>query len=136
MEQNNAKELTPWTRADLMALTSYTVPVTYNDLADDRPPLNVVFKCKIALTADDVNARQAFYGQPAGDIAAGQHAYNVDFLARIVTDVEGLPEFEPTPTLAEALKGYLSPEAPIFLEIAQKALDRYTIVSQPAEFFR
>lgn len=141
MEQNKAKELS---RADLLAITTIPVGLTYNFTT---PPIAILFQCKMALSADDVAARQAFYSKPDGDIAAGQYAYQVDMLGRIVTGVKGLPGFEypggpraanagPAPTLAEALAEYFATDEPILKKIAGDFMDQYSRITQPAEFFR
>jgi hypothetical protein len=69
-----------------------TVPLTY---LFTEPPTAIRFFCKLALSNDDAAARQAFYSKPDADQQAGQHAYNVDFLARITVKApEGLPGFD------------------------------------------
>lgn len=72
--------------------TDIIVPLTYT-FTD--PPTKIAFPCKLAMSADDEAARQAFYAQGQGEIDAGLHKYHLDFLGRVMTGPpEGLPGFE------------------------------------------
>lgn len=129
------------TKAAFVGISQFPVSLTY--LFTD-PPTLIAFGCKMAMSDDDKAARQAFYSQSQGDIDAGSFAYHVDMLSRIVESVEGLPGFNDLfdtpeierPTMAEAIKAYFSTGEPLLRKIAADAIDRYNVVSQPAEFFR
>ncbi len=122
-------------RAAFAAIGSYPVRLTY--IFTD-PPTSILLTCKMLLNADDINARQAFYALPQGDMEAGQFDYEVDLLSRIVTRVDGLPGFEDpaTGTLGEALKEYFRPGGEMLKKIATDAIQMYNKMTQPQEFFR
>lgn len=135
----NAKEQT---KADFVAINSIPVILTYQF---GETPTIINFKCKIAYTADDRAARQAFFGLPDGDRSKGEFRFNVEMLSRIVTEVpDGLPgfivptstELKPREALRAAINSYFETGEPILQKIAGDAIDRYNILSQPAEFFR
>lgn len=110
------------------------------------PPTVITFFCKLALTSEDEQARQAFYAQPEGDRVAGQHAYYVDLLCRVTTKrPDGLPGFEEfyqsregltLEVLRGALREYLSEPSEMKVKVVADAIEQYNRLSQPAEFFR
>ena len=131
-------------KAAFMSISTFPVVLTYN-FTD--PATVIRFKCKMALDSDDKEARQAFYMQPDGDIAAGQHAYYVDMLSRIiVARPEGLPGFDDLLSgdpgsvkrsqIAEAIRTYFRTGEPILQKVAADAIEMYNKISQPVEFFR
>lgn len=142
MEQTNK----PDAKAAFVSIGSYPVRLTY--LFTD-PATVIEFTCKMAMSADDIAARQAFYALPAGDMEKGEFDYNVDMLTRIATDVVGLPGFDWNSehevvegntrrprTLAEALKEYFASGEPILRKIAKDAVAQYNRIAEPQEFFR
>lgn len=139
MANENAKE------TDFMSLTEIEVSATYGFT---EPKTKIVLFCKLALEIDDLSARQAFYTKPEADRAAGQHAYNVDLLSRVmVRKPEGLPGFDDymenhftEPEFGTkyqvAFVQYLSPATPMMIKIVGDLVDRYNAIIQPDEFFR
>lgn len=129
------------TKADFVSIDTIPIILTY-EFGDS--PTVIKFKCNIAYTADDRAARQAYYALPDGDKDKGAFRFNVDMLSRIVSEIpEGLPGFtrqgatdQPLLTLADAIKAYFGTGEPILQKIAADAIDRYNVLSQPAEFFR
>ena len=128
-------------KAAFLAIGNFLVTITY--LFTD-PETVIKLRCKMVMTADDKAARQAFYAQPDGDRDAGLYAYQVDMLGRILSDwPEGLPGFEVytgepfTPAAGRAaINEYFATGEPILRKIANDAIERYTVISQPAELFR
>lgn len=134
------------TKADFVSIDTIPIILTY-EFGDS--PTVIKFKCNIAYTADDRAARQAYYALPDGDKDKGAFRFNVDMLSRIVSEIpEGLPGFEvrgsatATPeagqaaSISAAIKEYFGTGEPILQKIAADAIDRYNVLSQPAEFFR
>lgn len=140
MEQDKAK-------VDFFNLERIPVTLTYQFT---EPATVITFFCKLALAADDIDARQKFYAQPLGDQEKGKHAYNVDLLCRITAAMpEGLPGFNeqflkrenpPSPItlkfIIDELRAFLSEPTPMKIKVADDAIDRYNRIAMPAEFFR
>ncbi len=122
------------TKADFLAgLQNLQVELTY-----EFGPA-IIFPCKVAMNSDDIEARQAFYKQPEGDQETGRFNYHVDMLARIVVDgPEGLPGFPVTglTDLPAAIREYFGSGEDILRKIANDAIERYNVLTQPKEFFR
>lgn len=111
------------------------------------PATVITFFCKMALSADDESARQAFYAQPKAEQDAGEHAYYVDLLSRVaVAKPDGLPGFDEfandrfvkgtDETAGELIKAFLSEPSDMKKKIVGDAITRYNRIIQPAEFFR
>jgi hypothetical protein len=130
------------TKAGFVGITNVLVSLTYTFM---QPPIEIGFNCKMAMDQDDKAARQAFYSQPDGDIEAGQFRYNVDMLSRIVVARPvGLPGFKldgdpgsiKKSDIAAAIQEYFSSGEPMLQKVAADAIERYSLITQPAEFFR
>lgn len=132
-------------KAAFVSIGSYPVSLTY---LFTTPPTEILFTCKMIMSADDLAARQAFYAKPTGDQEAGEFEHNVDMISRVATSVTGLPGFEfitgvPSadpdavlPSFAEQLKAYFSTGEPILKKIAHDAVAQYNRIAEPVEFFR
>lgn len=131
---------------DFFALSTINVVLTY---VFTEPPTAITFPTAVLLDADAIEARQAFYAKPDGDRVAGAHAYNVDMLARmIVARPVGLPGFDeflkergfdgpgPIDAIRDALREFLAEPSPMKRKVAVEAVERYSMIVQPNEFFR
>jgi hypothetical protein len=117
------------------------IPVTLTYMFTD-PPTEITFYCKMALAADDLDARQKFYAQTDDQQKAGEHAYYVDLLARITAaPPEGLPGFDdfmPGSDAAERVANFFSigAQSPMKRKVVADVVEHYTRITQPIEFFR
>lgn len=132
---------------DFFSLDKIPVSLTY--LFTD-PPTQITFFCKIALSADDEKARQAFYSQPSGEQEKGLHAYYVDLLARVTAAApEGLPGFDEVrggravepgtdnlDAIRDALRAFLAEPTDLKRKVVADAIELYNRIAQPVEFFR
>lgn len=121
-------------------MTEVEVPLTYN-FTD--PPTQIVFPCRLMLSDEDKDFRQAFYAQPEGDQANGLKDYQIEMLSRIVIrEPFGLPGFSKyykdhvAEGVGAALRSYLAGPEPMKQKIAEDAIQVYTTRTQPPEFFR
>lgn len=138
-EKDNAAKTPAAKPFDLLAVNEIIVTLTY---VFTDPITSLRFFCKLAMNADEIEARQTFYKQPDGDQAAGQHAYNVDMLSRIQTrppEIPGFPEYVKDRGFDDWRNGFiafLAEPTPMAVKIASEAFEMYNRIAQPSEFFR
>jgi hypothetical protein len=108
-------------------------------------PEPIVFPVRLMMNDDEINARQAFYAQPAAAQESGRHKYHVEMLCSILSGCpSGLPGFKELHSAAppadaspeKVLKSYLMRGGNVAEMIANDAIELYNRMIKPAEFFR
>lgn len=128
---------------DFMTAVDIAVPLTYLFFT---PAAQVCFYCKIVMTETEKEIRQKHFGKPDDERAATRHAYNVEMLSKISTKPPtGFVNFpnnfaDPLqPSIMElqnAILNYFREPIPMNVRVCDDALNYYTTILQPAEFFR
>lgn len=122
----------------LFDLTEILVTLTYT-MTD--PPTVLKFHCALILAEAEIEARQKFFSLPEADQKAGRYKYSVDFMAKVATaHPEGLPGYASFAAErqdpGERIRAYFATETPMKARVLHDAIQRYTQMSQPLEFFR
>lgn len=130
---------------DFLSMSDVQVELTYL-----FAPETIVFPCELMLNQAAIEMRQKFYKGTEAEQAAGSHAYHVDFICSVLTGrPRGLPRFadfceanfssdktQSPEFWKKALKAYLMRGGNVAIKIAEDAVDRYSRMTAPTEFFR
>lgn len=124
---------------NFMDSSDVRIPLTYTLF---QPFVQVAFFCKIILSETEKEIRQKHFALSLDEQANAEHAYNVEMLSKMATRApEGFPGFEQHlkdcfNDLEVAVTTYFSEPRPMSITICRDALNSYTTLTQPAEFFR
>lgn len=122
---------------NFMTATDIRVPITYLFF---EPAATVEFFCRLLLNDEEIELRQKHFALDPAAKKAAEKAYNVAILSKVATrPPTGLPGFEYDPdggiSLETAIADYFADPSPMFGKLAADAVNYYTTISQPAEFF-
>lgn len=122
---------------DFFTLAEIPLTLTYKFT---NPETVILFPCKMALSDDDKEARQAFYAQSTKDQAAGQHKYYVELLGRILTGPPTIPGVKFDDPIGGGwraqVRTFFNDRSPMKEKVLNDAIDLYNRIAFPAEFFR
>lgn len=140
MKNETQKEQTNWLDA-----TDIKTPITYLGI---EGAATVNFYFDILMSETEKELRQKHFALPETEQPAARHKYNVEMISRLASRrPENLPGFDAAfeakkagqserEAIAAAIMEVLSPETPVRVKLADDALNYYTTINQPAEFFR